>query len=124
MFKRFIFILMLLVLSACGDKEPIIGVEMTTEDGMNVEVRLHYFDSKKDAVDFYEKEGIVDYALMTNPDKDAKALFEQIDVEENDGEKTIMFSLNDEGILADDQAFEFIFGELGLGVECNGEECK
>lgn len=129
MIKQLFLIFMLLFLNSAvvEEKEPMIGVVfLTAEEGIKSEVQFHYFDSKKAAVDFYQMKGIVDYALMTNSDKDEKELFDQIDSEEVDGGKTVKFSVNEEGIRADDQAFDYIYGELGLGVECtfNGVECK
>jgi hypothetical protein len=126
--NRFLIILLILLLAACGakTKEPMIGVQTLKNDGgAKAVVRMHYFDSKEDALDFYHKNGITDYVMMVHPEKEEKSLFEEIDVKDNDGTKSVEF-LQENGNHAEDLAFDFLYEQLGLGIECafNGKECK
>jgi hypothetical protein len=126
MLKRFSIILLILILTACEGEIPVIGVEtLNATGGTKSVVRLHYFDSKDAAKDFYHKKGIIEYVLMLHPDKEEKVLFDQVDAKEEDGMKEVSF-LSENGNRADDLAFEFLYEELGLGIDCafNGKECK
>jgi hypothetical protein len=63
--------------------------------------------------------------MMVHPEKEEKSLFEEIDVKDNDGTKSVEF-IQENGNHAEDLAFDFLYEQLGLGIECafNGEECK
>jgi hypothetical protein len=126
MLNRLFLIMLILVLTACSAKEPMIGVQtLKNDEGSKAVVRMYYFASKEDALDFYHKKGIIDYVLMVHPDKEEKSLYEKIDAKEVDGLKTVEFS-QENGNHAEDLAFEFLYEELGLGIDCayNGKECK
>lgn len=126
MLNRLFLIMLILVLTACSAKEPMIGVQTLTNDvGSKAVVKMHYFASKEDALDFYHKKGIIDYVLMVHPDKEEKSLYEKIDAKEEDGQKSVEFS-QENGNHAEDLAFEFLYEELGLGIECafDGKNCK
>jgi hypothetical protein len=125
MLNRLFLIMLILLLTACSAKEPMIGVQtLTNDDGSKAVVKMHYFASKEDALDFYHKKGIIDYVLMVHPDKEEKSLYEKIDAKEEDGQKSVEFSQN--GNHAEDLAFEFLYEELGLGIKCafDGKNCK
>lgn len=128
MLKRFVILLLLLAnLTACGEKgEPVIGVvNLNASEGAKSVVRINYFESKDDARDYYHKKGILDYVLMVHPEQEEKSVFEQIDAKEEAGMKTVEFTAEN-AALAADQAFAFLYDELGLGIECafDGKECK
>ncbi|CAG9607746.1 hypothetical protein NEOCIP111885_01438 [Pseudoneobacillus rhizosphaerae] len=126
--NRLLFILLILLLAACGakTKEPIIGVQtLKNDEGSRSVVRMHYFDSKEEALDFYYKKGIIDFVMMVHPDKEEKSLFKEIDAKDENGTKSVEF-IQENGNHAEDLAFIFLYEELGLGIECafNGKECK
>jgi hypothetical protein len=126
--NKLVLILLIFLLTACGEKtlEPMIGVQtLKNDEGSKVVVRIHYFDSKEDAYDFYHKKGIIDYVLMVHPEKEEKSLFDEIDATEDNGTKSVEF-LHENGNFAGDLAFEFLYEQLGLGIQCvfNGKECK
>jgi hypothetical protein len=126
MLKRLLFILLILVLTACSAKEPMIGVQtLKSDEGSKAVVRMHYFDSKEDALDFYHEKGLIDFVLMVHPDKEEKDLFEKVDAKVEDGTKSVEF-IQENGNHAEDLAFAYLYEELGLGIECafNGKECK
>lgn len=126
--KPFIFILLILLLTACGAaKDPVIGVQTLNDvGGKKSVVNLHYFESKDAAMDYYHDKGVSDYALMTHADKNEKDIYGQVAAKEVDGVKTVEFTSKEVGTRADDLAFEYLYEDLGLGVECafNGKECK
>jgi hypothetical protein len=126
--NRLLLILLILFLVACGakTKEPMIGVQtLKNDEGSKAVVRMHYFDSKEDAFDFYHKKGIIDYVMMVHPEKKEKSLFEEIDAKDDNGTKSVEF-IQENGNHAEDLAFDFLYEKLGLGVKCvfNGKECK
>lgn len=123
---RILLILLILVLTACAAKEPMIGVQtLKNNEGSKAVVRMHYFDSKEDALDFYHKKGTIDFVMMVHPDKEEKSIFEEIDAKSENGTKSVEF-LQENGNHAEDLALEFLYEELGLGIECafDGKECK
>jgi hypothetical protein len=126
--NRLLLILLILFLVACGakTKEPMIGVQtLKNDEGSKAVVRMHYFDSKEDAFDFYHKKGIIDYVMMVHPEKKEKSLFEEIDAKDDNGTKSVEF-IQENGNHAENLAFDFLYEKLGLGVKCafNGKECK
>lgn len=126
MLKRFIFISLILVITACSAKEPMIGVQtLKNDEGSKAVVKMHYFNSKEAALDYYHEKGLNDYVLMVHPDKEEKGLFEKIDAKEEDGTKSVEF-LQENGNHAEDLAFAYLYEELGLGIECafNGKDCN
>jgi hypothetical protein len=126
MLTRLFFMLLILVLTACSAKEPMIGVQtLTSKEGSKAVVRMHYFDSKDNALDYYHEKGLIDFVLMVHPEKDEKDLFEKIDAKEEAGTKSVEFT-QENGNHAEDLAFAYLYEELGLGIECgfNGKECK
>jgi hypothetical protein len=126
--NRLILMMLIFLLAACGEKtmEPMIGVQtLKNDEGTKAVVRMRYFDSKEDAFDFYHKKGIIDYVLMVHPEKDEKSLFENIDAKDDNGTKSVEF-IQENGSHAEDIAFDFLYEQMGLGIECafNGKECK
>jgi hypothetical protein len=127
MVKRFVVILLLVLLTACGgEKDPVIGVQtLTSQKDSKTVVRMHYFESKKDAMEFYRNKGIYEYALMIHPELDEKKFYEDIDIEETEGMKEAEFKdINASRSL--ESAFTYLYEEMGLGIDCafNGKECK
>jgi hypothetical protein len=124
-FKKLLFLIF--ILTACGgSKESMIGVQtLKNVDGTKSVVWLQSFDSKDSAVNFYHKKGVTDYVLMVHPEKEEKTVFAEIDAKEDDGKKTVEF-ITENGILSEDRAFEYLYEDLGLEIQCvfDGTECK
>jgi hypothetical protein len=127
MVKRLIVILLVFLLTACGgEKDPVIGVQtLTSQKDSKTVVRMHYFESKKAAMDFYHDKGIYEYALMTHTEKDEKSLYEELAIKEKENMKEVEFQdINASRSL--ESAFVYLYEELGLGIECafDGKECN
>jgi LPS O-antigen subunit length determinant protein (WzzB/FepE family) len=128
MLRTLLTIILLLVLTACGQKEPVIGVQ-TLDDGVGekAEVRLHYFESKDEALDYYHEKGLIDFVLMVHENQDEKEVYNQIEADSEDkGTKTVSFTSENPAEPAEDLAFAYLYEKLGLTINCvyNGKECK
>ncbi|MHC0037543.1 LptM family lipoprotein [Pseudoneobacillus sp. C159] len=127
MLRWFLLMIMLFMLTACGQKEPVIGVQ-TLNDGVGEksEVRFHYFDSKDSALDYYHDKGLIDFVLMVHETKDEKQVFDKIEADSEDGTKMVTFTSDNPAEHADDLAFAYLYENLGLTIDCafNGKECK
>lgn len=126
MVNRLLLLLLVLFLTACGEKHPVIGVEtLNSKDFSKSVVKIHFFESKDAADDYYHEKGSINYVLMVHKEKDEMDVFKQVDGVEEDGQKIVEFKTEND-TRADDLAFEYLYGELGLEIDCafNGKECK